>query len=66
MSTGINALKGSVINEIPSGRVDMPDLLRTLVSQGKSVSTLTMQSEWRDLGRPEDLIAANEKIAASS
>lgn len=64
VSTGINAIRGSAIREwLPEGRVDMPVFLEAIQSGGGRVSCLQTDASWRDLGRPEDLIEANEKYA---
>ena len=64
VSTGINAIRGStILNWLPEGRVDMPDFLQAVQSAGGTVSCLQTDASWRDLGRPDDLIAANEEYA---
>jgi NDP-mannose synthase len=65
VSTGINVIRGSAIlkwlPEGDEGKVDMPAFLQTIQSAGGVVSCLETNARWRDLGRPEDLIKANEE-----
>jgi NDP-mannose synthase len=66
VSTGINAIRGSAIRRwLPDGRVDMPDFLRLIQSGGGSVVCLPTSATWFDLGRPADLVAANESLVGS-
>lgn len=62
LSTGINVLRGRVLNRLASGHTDMPDFLMSLVSDGLSVLCRVEDILWMDLGRVEDLAAANELI----
>ena len=60
VSTGINALRGSAIHRgLPEGHVDMPDLMTAIRDGGGRVTCLRTDAAWYDLGRPEDLAAAN-------
>ena len=62
VSTGINVLRGSTLGHLPAGRVDMPDFLMGLVGAGHRVRCVVSDALWMDLGRPEDLIRANELV----
>ncbi|MGV1004083.1 MAG: nucleotidyltransferase family protein [Candidatus Nanopelagicales bacterium] len=62
LSTGINLLRGRALGYLPAGRYDMPDLLMKLVAAGEPVLARTSNSLWMDLGRAEDLIAANHLL----
>ena len=62
LSTGINVFRGSALRHLPRGRVDMPDFLVGLASSGKRVACRTITDLWMDLGRVEDLAAANELV----
>lgn len=62
VSTGINLLRGRALELLPAGRVDMPDFLLALVAAGEPVDCLTTDALWMDLGRPDDLLAANELV----
>lgn len=64
VSTGINVLRGRALRELPAGRVDMPNFLQSLARQGHEVRCVITDATWMDLGRPEDLIAANEMVEA--
>ena len=60
VSTGINALRGSAIRRwLPAGHMDMPELLLAIRNGGGTVACLRTDAAWLDLGRPEDLAAAN-------
>ncbi len=65
VSTGINVIRGSAILDwLPEGNggnVDMPEFLQEIQSAGGVVSCLKTDALWLDLGRPEDLIKANEE-----
>jgi NDP-sugar pyrophosphorylase family protein len=63
VSTGINVLRGSTLRLLPPGRVDMPDFLVSLRNQGRRVACRVITDLWMDLGRVEDLTAANELVA---
>lgn len=64
VSTGINVIRGrAILNWLPEGRVDMPEFLQAIQSAGGTVSCMQTEASWRDLGRPEDLIDANEEYA---
>ena len=57
----INVFRGSTILKwLPEGKVDMPEFLQAIRSNGGAVTCLQTSAMWRDLGRPEDLISANE------
>lgn len=63
VSVGINLLRGEVLRMLPGGRVDMPDFMLALTRSGHRVACQVMDGLWMDLGRPEDLVEANELIA---
>lgn len=63
VSTGINIFRGRAFSLLPAGRVDMPDFLLELVGAGEQVDCVLTDALWMDLGRPEDLIAANDLVA---
>jgi NDP-sugar pyrophosphorylase family protein len=62
LSTGINVLRGRALRDLPADRVDMPDFLMGLVAGGGRVACRTVTDLWMDLGRVEDLEAANDMI----
>ena len=65
VSTGINVVRGSAILDwLPEGNggnIDMPEFLQEIQSAGGVVSCLQTDALWLDLGRPEDVIAANQE-----
>lgn len=63
LSTGINVVRGNALRRLPAGRVDMPDFLLGLAGEGGRVLCRTVSDLWMDLGRVEDLAAANDLIA---
>jgi NDP-mannose synthase len=61
VSMGIYALSPSVIDAIPVGeRMDFPDLVQALLSQGREVRAHVHAEFWLDLGRADDFTRANE------
>lgn len=56
ISAGIYVLSPQVLKRIPPDTVlDMPDLLLSLVRDGQQVGVFTLEEEWVDVGRHEDL-----------
>jgi NDP-sugar pyrophosphorylase family protein len=65
VSMGIYVMEPEVLVHIPEGRAfDFPDLVQALLAAGKSVGAYRFSGYWRDLGRHEDYVAANEEWAA--
>lgn len=62
LSTGINVFRGRVLRRLSYGHTDMPNFLTSLASDGLSVLCRVENIMWMDLGRVEDLAAANELI----
>ncbi|GHS88241.1 nucleoside-diphosphate-sugar pyrophosphorylase [Actinomycetota bacterium] len=62
LSTGINVIRGRALKRLEPGRVDMPDFLMGIVADGGRVACRTVSDLWMDLGRVEDLAAANDLI----
>ncbi|WP_034662972.1 sugar phosphate nucleotidyltransferase [Cellulomonas sp. KRMCY2] len=62
LSTGINVISGRALRKLPPNRVDMPDFLMRLAADGGRVVCKTVPDLWMDLGRVEDLAAANDLI----
>jgi len=60
VSTGINVVRGRALHRLAAGRIDMPDFLMQLVNDGGRVVCRTIDDLWMDLGRVEDLAAAND------
>lgn len=63
ISTGINLLRGRSLGHLPPGRYDMPDFLMKLTAEGEDVLCRVVDDLWMDLGRVEDLAAANDLLA---
>lgn len=66
VSMGIYVISSSVIPEFvpPRVRLDMPDLMRSLVTAGRGVRVFPNDAYWLDLGRMDDLSAATERFNA--
>ncbi|MCL1899337.1 MAG: sugar phosphate nucleotidyltransferase [Promicromonosporaceae bacterium] len=62
LSTGINVFRGAALRRLPAGRKDMPNFLLDLTAAGLDVRCHRVTDLWMDLGRVEDLQAANEMI----
>lgn len=55
VSMGIYILEPEALNCIPEGEpFDLPDLIRTLIENGKLVKGYLYDGFWLDLGKPED------------
>ncbi|MCX6127140.1 MAG: sugar phosphate nucleotidyltransferase [Proteobacteria bacterium] len=62
VNTGIYVLSPAASRFIrPGKRLDMPDLLRMMVEAGDKVVPFLMHEYWRDVGRPEEFVLANEE-----
>ena len=67
VSMGIYVLGPSAVASIPAGeRMDFPDLVATLLAEGRHVHTHVHSDYWLDLGRPDDFARANEEFASLS
>lgn len=64
VSTGVYALDRSVVQHIPAGRFDMPDLVRALVGSGAGVHCHITQEYWQDIGRFDDYQRASADFVA--
>lgn len=54
-SMGVYVLSRRVLDFLPRGqRMDLPDLMQTLVQRGEHVHCHAFAGEWFDIGRPED------------
>jgi NDP-sugar pyrophosphorylase family protein len=62
LSTGINVIRGRALRRLTTERVDMPDFLMGLAREGGRVVCRTVTDLWMDLGRVEDLAAANDLV----
>lgn len=63
VNAGIYALSPQAFDLIqPGQRLDMPDLLQSLMRQGLRVSAFPLHEYWRDIGRLEDLSGAEQDL----
>jgi NDP-sugar pyrophosphorylase family protein len=60
VSMGIYALKYSAVENLNGSRLDMPDLLRSLGNQNRSVYLYESDHYWQDIGRLDDFEAAGK------
>jgi len=62
VSMGIYVMEPQVLELIPAGEhFDFPDLVHALIAGGRAVGVYPYSGYWRDLGRHEDYVAANEE-----
>ncbi len=54
VSMGIYVLEPEVIDFIPDGKFDFPDLVQLLIRKEKKVGSFIYGGYWLDIGRPED------------
>lgn len=67
VSMGIYVMEPAVLQAIPEGEFfDFPDLVQRLVAEDRAVGVYRYSGYWRDLGRQEDYIAANEEWQAQA
>lgn len=63
VSMGVYAFNESILDYIPSHEyLDIPDLMKRLLSEGEKVNGFIHDGYWLDIGRPDDYIKANEDI----
>lgn len=62
VSMGIYVFEPDVLNYIPNKKFDFPDLVKTLISAGKTVKGYVYDGYWLDIGRPDDYERANAEI----
>ncbi len=64
INAGVYALSPSVLNELPADeRCDMPTLFERLQANAQMTVAYPMHEPWLDVGRPEDLRAAQANSA---
>ena len=62
-SMGVYVLEPKVLQYVKLGeRLDFPDLIKTLISEGETVKGFLYDGYWLDIGRPEDYEKAHEGI----
>ena len=63
VSTGIYIFQPNVLDYVPAGvRLDLPDLVRMLLSDGRQVATYPFEGIWLDIGRWEDYERAAQEF----
>lgn len=62
INAGIYVLEPATYENLPETHLDMPDLLLQ-VSNQSDVKVFKLGDDWLDIGRPGDLIFANEKFS---
>lgn len=63
VSMGVYVLEPEVLDYIPAGeKMDFPELMKTLISDGKKINGFIHEGYWLDIGRPEDYDKANQDI----
>jgi NDP-sugar pyrophosphorylase family protein len=63
VSTGIYIFEPAVLDYIPAQkRMDLPDLVRTLLASGQRVATYPFEGIWLDIGRWEDYERAAQEF----
>mgnify|MGYP001134073396 CR=1 FL=1 len=63
VSMGVYVFEPRVLEYIKVGeRLDFPDLIKTLISNGETVKGFVHDGYWLDIGRSEDYEKANEEI----
>lgn len=61
VSMGMYVFEPGALDYIPKGEYfDFPNLVNTLLSANENVAFFPYEGYWRDLGNPDDFLAANE------
>ncbi|WP_051609875.1 nucleotidyltransferase family protein [Terasakiella pusilla] len=65
VNAGIYLVEPDAREFIPEGsdKFDMPDLVTTLLDQGKTVVNFPIHEYWLDIGKPDDYLRASQDIA---
>jgi NDP-sugar pyrophosphorylase family protein len=63
VSMGAYVCEPGVLEYVRTGqKLDFPDLVKTLLAEGKIVKGFVFEGYWLDIGRPDDYEKANEEI----
>ncbi len=66
VSMGIYVFQHRILEFIlPDESLDLPDLMKRLMSQGERVHCYAFCGRWLDIGNPDDYALANEEFAAN-
>jgi NDP-sugar pyrophosphorylase family protein len=63
VSMGAYVMSAAVLDRIPAGYYDMPQLILDLLADGQRVTTRRHDGFWLDIGRVDDYALANEMFA---
>lgn len=63
VSMGLYAMSPAVLERIPSGSNDMPQLILDLLARGQRVASWPHPGFWLDIGRADDYTKANEMFS---
>jgi NDP-mannose synthase len=63
VSMGVYAMSPAVLDRIPAGYYDMPNLILDLLAAGQRVAAHRHGGLWLDIGRPDDYAQANQLFA---
>jgi mannose-1-phosphate guanylyltransferase len=66
VSSGIYAFHRSILEFIPRGRFDFPDLITKLIKNGRPPAVYKFKGRWLDIGRPEDWEKADKLFRKKS
>ena len=63
VSAGVYVLAPEVFDHIPTGQyLDMPDLITTAIEKGLNVQGFPFHESWLDVGTPDDVLRAQERV----
>lgn len=63
VNAGIYVLSPETVASVPADQmVDMPDLLQSLIEDGRAVATYPLHEQWLDIGRQEDFDKAETTL----
>jgi NDP-sugar pyrophosphorylase family protein len=63
VSMGLYAISAPVLERIPGGHYDMPNLINDLLAEGRRVDSRRHEGFWLDIGRVDDYAKASEAFA---
>ena len=62
VSMGIYAISPGALEFLPEGRVDVPELVESLIAAGRPVVAHRLEGSWYDIGTPEDHRQATQEL----
>lgn len=66
VNAGIYVLSPQAVARVGDNtKLDMPDFAAMLIEEGRDVSVFPIHEYWLDIGRPDDLVRAQEEIGSS-